>query len=78
MAGKEVLAQSIHNASQRVKGPFAVINCGAMAPQILEKLILWICRRRIYQHVAERQNRTVWISALRHRFSEIRELDKPL
>lgn len=34
--GKEVLAQSIHNASQRVNGPFVAINCGAMAPQILE------------------------------------------
>lgn len=29
--GKEVLAQSIHNASQRVNGPFVAINCGAMA-----------------------------------------------
>lgn len=34
--GKELLAQSLHNASKRVNGPFVAINCGAVAPQILE------------------------------------------
>lgn len=34
--GKELLAQSLHNASHRANGPFVAINCGAVAPQILE------------------------------------------
>lgn len=34
--GKELLAQSLHNASRRASGPFVAINCGAVAPQILE------------------------------------------
>ncbi|GKX57394.1 propionate catabolism operon regulatory protein PrpR [Leminorella grimontii] len=34
--GKELLAQSLHNASRRANGPFVAINCGAVAPQILE------------------------------------------
>ena len=34
--GKEVFAQSIHNASQRSKGPFVALNCAALPAQILE------------------------------------------
>jgi transcriptional regulator with PAS, ATPase and Fis domain len=34
--GKEVFAQSIHNASNRREGPFVAINCAALPPQILE------------------------------------------
>jgi PAS domain S-box-containing protein len=34
--GKEVFAQSIHNYSNRNKGPFVAINCAALPTQILE------------------------------------------
>ena len=34
--GKELFAQSIHNASERKDGPFVALNCGAIAPNLLE------------------------------------------
>jgi len=34
--GKEVIAQSIHNASFRKNGPFVAINCAAIPEQLLE------------------------------------------
>ncbi len=34
--GKEVLAQALHRASQRSKGPFIAINCGALVESLLE------------------------------------------
>jgi len=34
--GKELLAQSIHNASPMRDGPFVAINCGALPPTLLE------------------------------------------
>jgi len=34
--GKEVFAQSIHNASARKEGRFVAINCGAIAPSLIE------------------------------------------
>ncbi|RZA23158.1 MAG: hypothetical protein EOP02_15315, partial [Proteobacteria bacterium] len=34
--GKELFAQSIHNASKRRHGPFVAINCAAFAPGVLE------------------------------------------
>ena len=35
-AGKEVLAESIHEASHRAAGPFVVFDCTAIAPTLLE------------------------------------------
>lgn len=37
--GKEEVARSIHAASTRSKGPFVVVDCGALAPSILESLL---------------------------------------
>jgi PAS domain S-box-containing protein len=34
--GKEILAQSIHNASERSTGPFVTVNCAALTPSLLE------------------------------------------
>jgi len=34
-SGKELTAQSIHGHSERAKGPFVPINCGAIAPSLI-------------------------------------------
>lgn len=34
--GKEVVAQAIHNASDRACGPFVAVNCAAIAPTLIE------------------------------------------
>ena len=35
-SGKEMFAQSIHNASERRKGPFIAVNCAAFPENLLE------------------------------------------
>lgn len=37
--GKELVAQSIHNASRRANGPFLAINCAALPENLLEGLL---------------------------------------
>lgn len=37
--GKELFAQSVHNASRRAKGPFLAINCAAIPENLLESLL---------------------------------------
>ncbi len=37
--GKELFAQSIHNASRRSEGPFLAINCAAIPENLLESLL---------------------------------------
>jgi DNA-binding NtrC family response regulator len=34
--GKELVAQAVHDASPRKKGPFVVVDCGAIAPTLAE------------------------------------------
>jgi len=34
--GKEMVAQAIHNASARARGPFVAINCGALPRELIE------------------------------------------
>ena len=35
-SGKELVAQAIHRASPRATGPFVAVNCGSIAPSLLE------------------------------------------
>ena len=37
--GKEMFAQSIHNASRRANAPFVAINCGALPESLLESIL---------------------------------------
>ena len=34
--GKELIARSLHDYSKRAQGPFVPVNCGAIAPELLE------------------------------------------
>jgi two-component system, NtrC family, response regulator GlrR len=34
--GKEVVAESLHQASPRADGPFVIVDCGALAPSLVE------------------------------------------
>lgn len=38
--GKELFSQSIHNYSNRKKGPFVAINCAALPPNLIESELL--------------------------------------
>src|SRR5438270_390510 len=35
-SGKEVVAESLHQASARADGPFVIVDCGALAPTLVE------------------------------------------
>ncbi|MBI2082790.1 MAG: sigma 54-interacting transcriptional regulator [Deltaproteobacteria bacterium] len=34
--GKELVAHALHELSERVRGPFVALNCGAISPQLIE------------------------------------------
>jgi len=38
--GKEAVAQALHTLSARAKGPFVAVNCGAIAPSLIEAELL--------------------------------------
>jgi two-component system nitrogen regulation response regulator NtrX len=38
-SGKEVVARLIHAGSHRAEGPFAVVNCAAMRPELMETVL---------------------------------------
>ena len=46
--GKEVFAQSIHNASERRDKPFIAQNCAAL-PDIARKYLIWNVQGRVYR-----------------------------
>ena len=46
--GKELFAQSIHNASRRADGPFLAINCAAIPENLLEGLLFGTERGSLY------------------------------
>lgn len=52
--GKEIFAQSIHNASSRSNGPFLAINCAAIPESLLES-ILFGTTKGIYTGALERE-----------------------
>jgi len=55
--GKELAARSIHRASARSKGPFVVVNCGAIPPTLVEDELFGHERGAFTDAKAERKGR---------------------
>ncbi len=47
--GKELFAQSIHNASSRKNGPFVAINCAALPENLLEASLFGYDKKAYFQ-----------------------------
>ena len=56
-AGKELIAKAIHANSNRAKGPFVVINCGAIPENLLESALFGHVRGSFTGAVATQQGR---------------------
>ncbi|MGB0592181.1 MAG: sigma 54-interacting transcriptional regulator [Myxococcota bacterium] len=56
-AGKELIAKAIHANSNRAKGPFIVINCGAIPENLLESALFGHVRGSFTGAVATQQGR---------------------
>jgi transcriptional regulator with PAS, ATPase and Fis domain len=55
--GKELIAQEVHQHSRRAKGPFVVINCGAIPENLLESELFGHVRGAFTGAVATKQGR---------------------
>ena len=55
--GKELIARELHNRSQRAKGPFITINCGAIPENLLESELFGHVRGAFTGAVATKQGR---------------------
>ncbi|AKQ67617.1 Response regulator of zinc sigma-54-dependent two-component system [Myxococcus hansupus] len=55
--GKELAARSVHEFSQRVRGPFVAVNCGALPENILEAELFGVERGAFTGAVARREGR---------------------
>ncbi|MFW1678130.1 sigma 54-interacting transcriptional regulator [Pontibacter sp. JAM-7] len=42
--GKELVAQGIHNASERHNNPFVAVNCAAIPPDLIEAELFGVCK----------------------------------
>ena len=77
--GKEVFAQSIHNASPRSAGPFVAINCAALPPALIESELFGYAEGAF---TGARKGGKPGVFELAHRgtlfLDEIGELEPPL
>ncbi len=55
--GKELIARELHNRSQRAKGPFVTINCGAIPENLLESELFGHVRGAFTGAVTTKQGR---------------------
>ncbi|MDL2279694.1 sigma-54 dependent transcriptional regulator [Desulfovibrio sp. OttesenSCG-928-G11] len=53
--GKELMARAVHQNSRRAKGPFVVVDCGAIAPTLLESELFGSMRGAFTGAVRSRQ-----------------------
>lgn len=54
--GKELLAQSVHRASNRKKGPFVVLDCGSISPGLAEATLFGHARGAFTGAIRERSS----------------------
>ena len=53
--GKELVARALHDASGRVKGPYLVLNCGALSPTVIESELFGYVRGAFTGAVSDRK-----------------------
>ena len=76
--GKEVVARAIHEASARRRGPFIPVNCGAMAPELLEGELFGYEQGRAPGGVAARAGRFELAARGTLFLDEIADLPSPI